>query len=64
MGSYYYLYDRKCPWCNKENGEMIFATSFYDKDGNDREFDTCHCEYCEKEIRIDMEFVLNKYTGE
>lgn len=61
MGSYYYLWDRKCPWCKKKNSEMIFATNSYDKDGHDRDFDTCRCEHCGKIIRIDMKFVLSKY---
>lgn len=62
MGSYYYLYNKKCPHCGEENDEIIFAANSYDKDGNDRGFDTDRCDKCGETIRIDMEFVLSKYV--
>ncbi len=61
MGSYYYLYDKECPCCGNKIDEIIFATNSYDKDGNDRGFDTWFCTYCETYIRIDMKFVISRY---
>lgn len=62
MGSYYYLYDKKCPYCGQKLNEVIYFDNACDKNGHEQGFDTGKCEHCGKEFRIDMDFVLGKYN--
>ena len=64
MGSYYYLYNRKCPHCNKVIGEIIHPSNNYDENGQEQGFSTNWCEHCKKDIRIDMVFELSKLETE
>jgi len=60
MGSYYFLYNRKCPYCDKKVDEVIFFTNECDENGELQGFGTSRCEYCKKKFRIDMEFKISK----
>lgn len=60
MGSYYYFYDKECPYCNKICGELIFAENDYDKNGELKDHSISRCEHCGKFIRIDMKFTFSK----
>lgn len=60
MGSYYYLYNKKCPYCGKTMSETIFAENSYDKDGEYQGFDMSRCAHCKKEFRMDMDITFSK----
>ena len=60
MGSYYYLYGRKCPYCDKKMREITFFDNECDENGAEQGFSTARCEHCENKFRIDMGFTLDK----
>lgn len=60
MGSYYYFYDKECPYCGKIVDEIIFAENTYDEDGQPQNYDTARCEHCKNLIKIEMEFKFSK----
>lgn len=61
MGSYYYLYNRKCPHCGKTIEEIIYGTYLEDYNAKDEWMGNHHeCEHCGKRFSIDMKFILRK----
>ena len=52
MGSHWYLYNRKCPYCGKVVNEIIFAENSYYKSDMSKD--------CDRSIKVRMEFTFSK----
>ena len=64
MGSYYYFYDKECPYCGKICDELVYSENNYDKNGEPQGYSTSRCEHCGEHIRIDIDFTFSKLEEE